>query len=161
MKIDTKKSEQQVIDLSDKKLEKYWDDVHRYFVNGLPAKDEYGHHAEIRFRCRDLQKDMVYGIMAKLPPNFFNSLSDCYRSIFAVGCRTLIEYMKKEHKNTELDEIRIILEGLNRIAKRDRVLDFQKELRKLEQSIMDKETYTDDAKKFFDLAYKKLKNLDL
>src|SRR5512136_2081082 len=74
----------------------FWESIRELARYGVPAYDKKGHWTEIRIRVRPMQVDMVAAVREKMPENWFKNQASLYRSIIAVGCKTLLRALGME-----------------------------------------------------------------
>jgi hypothetical protein len=119
--------------------EKFWLDVGDYLLHGIPSHDKRGHSAEIRFRVRPLQLDIIGNIKEKMPEGWYKNRASLVRNILAVGCKATLEYLKRHEdvaKADNFDKINQLLKDMNRIAKYDRLDEFKRDIFTLQQNIL-------------------------
>ena len=108
----------------------FWDSIRSLVRYGVPAYDKRGHWTEIRIRVRPMQVDMIAAVREKVPENWFKTQASLYRSIVAVGCRTLLKFL-----DMDKGEWNDVLMGLNQIAKLNRLEDFKQEMAGLKNDL--------------------------
>ncbi len=108
----------------------FWDSIRSLLRYGVPAYDKRGHWTEIRIRVRPMQVDMIAAVREKVPENWFKTQASLYRSIIAVGCKTLLKFL-----DMDKGEWNDVLMGLNQIAKQTRLQDFKEEMAVLKNDI--------------------------
>ena len=108
----------------------FWDSIRSLVRYGVPAYDKRGHWTEIRIRVRPMQVDMIAAVREKVPENWFKTQASLYRSIVAVGCRTLLKFL-----DMDKGEWNDVLMGLNQIAKQKRLEEFKEEMTVLKNDI--------------------------
>lgn len=118
----------------DLKDEKFWSDIDNYLRFGIPAHDKRGHSAEVRFRVRPVQLDIVGRIREQLPENLFKSNAALYRSLLVVGCKCALESLKRRGEAT--DDIGVLIEGLNRLSREIRLGELEKDIEHAQQGIL-------------------------
>jgi hypothetical protein len=118
------------LQLLKREQEKFWQSIQELVRYGVPAYDKKGHWTEVRVRVRPMQIDMVGAVREKMPDGWFKSQASLYRSIIAVGCKTMLKFLAME--KTQWDEI---LMGLNKIAKKQRLDEFKEEMSILKNDI--------------------------
>ena len=128
-----------------RKLEKEWGKIFQY---GVPAYNKHNHCTEVRFKIHQLWKDMAAGIFTKLNDGFWQSQSAFHRCIFALGVKCALEFLR-DSKPDEVEKLLVVLDGLNKLARIDRLKDFKNEIRKLEDNLRQKDIYDDKAEKLF------------
>lgn len=129
--------------------DEFWGSIRELIRYGVPSYDKNGHWAEIRVRVRPLQLDMISAIKEKMPEGWFKNSASLYRSIVAVGCKTILRTINMER--TEWDEI---LESLNHIAKKTRKEKFKEEVSSLRSDIAGSAMPTHEKVKIVDLVTK-------
>ena len=134
-KFDTGKDELNIIDFEEKRNDKFWQDVSELIAHGLPAYDKKGHSTELRFRVRPVQREIFGSIINRFQDGFFRSQASFYRCIIAVGCKTVLEYLKRT-KGMEISEIEAGLRGLNMMARQERFEELESDLKSFQQSIV-------------------------
>jgi hypothetical protein len=123
----------------DFKEEKFWLDIGGYLLHGIPAHDKKGHSAEIRFRVRPLQLDIIGRIKEKLPEGWYKNRASLVRNLLAVGCKVTLAYLKNRddgNKYDHFDKIDQLLKDMNRIAKFDRLDELKRDIFTLQQNIL-------------------------
>ena len=157
IKLTGKSEEQEVesidlLDLATEQMEndeEFWNSIRNLARFGVPAYDKKGHWTEIRVRVRPLQRDMIGAIREKLPDNWYKSQAQLYRSIIAVGCKTFLKLL-----NMGDDNWLEVLEGLNKIARQNRMEEFKAEMSTLKQDIVKGTLNSEEKVKVIDLVEK-------
>ena len=126
-----KKVNPQAFELSQEFLE----DLENLFISGVPARDEKGHSTSINFRCRELQQDILAGVLERCPKEWFKSKSELSRSIFAIGCRVALEILNK-NKSPQINELIKVMRDLNLISRAIRKTELEKEVSDLQNRIL-------------------------
>ena len=131
------KFDKEWFDLKDEELEflkKDDEEFHQDMVNlmrfGIPAYDKNGHFADLRFKVRPMQVDLISSIREKCPEGWFKNQASLCRSIMAVGCKVYLKVLGLQ--GSEFDRI---LMGLNSIAKKQRLEEFKRDVESLRADI--------------------------
>lgn len=128
-----------VIDFEEKRDSKFWDSIGELVAHGLPAYDKKGHSTELRFRVRPVQREIFGSIINKFQEGFFKSQASFYRCMIAVGCKTVLEYLKRT-KGKEVSEIEAGLHGLNMMARAERFEELEQDLRSFQRSVIESDS---------------------
>lgn len=118
----------------DLKAEKFWSDIGNFLQFGIPAHDKRGHSAEVRFRVRPVQLDIIGKVREQMPEGLFKTNAALYRSLLVVGCKCALEYLKRSHHAT--DDIGDLIEGLNRLSKQIRLDELEKDIEQAQRDIL-------------------------
>ena len=136
MKLESQKDKS--IDLVSEELEflkqseqEFWNSMRDYLHYGVPACDQKGHWMEIRTRVRPIQIDLISHIKEKLPEGWFKNQGSLYRSIIAVGCKSIFKILELDKS-----EWNDILCQLNLMAKVQRKEEFRQESSLLKAKIL-------------------------
>ena len=141
----------------DLKEEKFWHDVGDFLRYGIPAHDKRGHSSEVRFRVRPVQLDIIGNIREKMPENFFKTQAALYRGLLAVGCKSVLEYLKRHDPNSHIENIDRLIDGLNLISKKARLKELEKDIEGTQHNIV--RSSMEDKAKVIDLLDKMKENL--
>lgn len=113
-------------------------ELERFFISGVPArddKDKFQFPVFINFRTRQIQMDILSGIREMCPADWFKTKSDLSRSIFAIGCRVVLEILNKK-KSPKINELIKIMKDLNLISRTLRKAELEKEVSNLQNRVL-------------------------
>jgi hypothetical protein len=74
-----------------------------------------------------------------MPEGWYKNRASLVRNILAVGCKTTLDYLKRHEDVTKadnFDKINQLLKDMNRIAKYDRLDEFNRDIFALQQNIL-------------------------
>lgn len=129
MKLKTEEIE--FLDLTRESDEEFWQSLRDLMRFGVPAYDGKGHYVDLRVKVRPLQIDMISAIREKCPDGWYKSQAALCRSIVAIGCKVFFKMLNQE--DSQWVEL---LNGLNRIARKQRLEEFKRETEALKDSIV-------------------------
>jgi hypothetical protein len=141
----------------DLREEKFWHEVGDFLRYGIPAHDNRGHSSEIRFRVRPVQLDIIGSIREKMPENLFKTHAALYRGLLAVGCKTSLEYLKKYDPVSSIETVDRLIEGLNKISKKERLKELEKDIEGAQHNIL--RSSMEDKSKIIDLLDRMKENV--
>lgn len=124
---------------------KFLEDLENLFIAGVPARDEKGHSEMFSFRGRPMQKDIVHRISEMCPKEWFKSNSALTRSIFAIGCRVVLEILNKKH-GKKVEKLIKIMNDLNLISRKLREVELEREIASLQNRVVRNGTTRDAFK---------------
>lgn len=110
--------------------DEFWEDIRNLMKYGIPAYDGKGHFVDLRIKVRPMQIDMISAIRERSPDGWFKSQAALCRSILAVGCKVYLKILEKEKSPWHE-----ILNGLNQIAKKQRLEEFKNDVESLKSDI--------------------------
>ncbi len=114
--------------------EDFWRSVQDLLRYGIPSCDQKGHNVDFRVKIRPIQADIIAGIRERLPEGWFKNNGSLFRSIIAIGCKTIFKFL--ENKAGEWDEWVEVLNGLNMISKQQRLNEFHDDVKNLKSKVL-------------------------
>ena len=119
------------LDLTQQSDDEFWQSLRDLMRYGIPAYDGKGHSVDVRVKVRPLQIDMIGAIREKCPDGWYKSQAALIRSIIAIGCKVFFKMLSQE--DSQWVEV---LNGLNKIAKKQRLDEFKRETESLKNSVV-------------------------
>ena len=119
------------LDLCGESDEAFWQSLRDLMRYGIPAYDGKGHYVDLRIKVRPLQIDMISAIREKCPEGWYKSQAALCRSIIAIGCKVFLRMFNQEDSKWA-----DVLNGLNKIAKQQRLDEFKREVELIKDSIV-------------------------
>lgn len=109
-------------------------ELEKLFIAGVPARDDK-FPVFVNFRTRQIQIDILSGIRELCPVDWFKTKSDLSRSVFAIGCRVVLEILNKK-KSPKINELIKIMKDLNLISRTLRKAELEKEVSDLQNRVL-------------------------
>jgi len=126
--------------------EDFWGSIRDLLRYGIPSSDQRGHWTELRIKVRPIQADIIAGIRERMPEGWFKNQGSLYRSIVAVGCKTIFKFL-----DSEKGEWHEVLTGLGQISRQQRLEEFHEDMKNLKGKILNGSAPSNEKMKVVDL----------